>query len=215
MSVNDLATAFARRPQLAVWLNFRLASMSAYIERLAGAARAAATAHNPGLKLGIDVHLPAICALVGTDLDLCGRLFDWVSPKFPDYMPGSVIPMAAQAIAAAGRFDEAELRQGLRDLCDLGPRPRRVRRDRDGRGRRGPSTPTPTTPASSPARCPTSPRSGARCRSTPGPGSTTATTTAGAASSPALRESGLDGYFLWCWESDLTPEALAASKGIF
>ena len=25
----------------------------------------------------------------------------------------------------------------------------------------------------------------------------------------------LDGYFLWCWESDLTPEALAASKGIF
>lgn len=214
LSANDLATAFARRPQLAVWLNFRLASMSAYIERMAVAAREAAAAHNPGLKLGIDVHLPAICALVGTDLELCGRLFDWVSPKFPDYMPGSVIPLTAQAIAAAGRYDESALRQGLRDLCDLGPGPAEyVATAMDEEG--AVLYPNAYDPAMIARQMP-------HLAALKGKLPLYAWTwldnrdhDGWRRKFAALRESDLDGYFLWCWESDLTPEAIAAAHGVF
>ena len=156
----------------------------------------------------------AICALVGTDLDLCGRLFDWVSPKFPDYMPGSVIPMAAQAIAAAGRFDEAELRQGLRDLCDLGPGPAEyvaTAMDEEGAvlypNAYDPGIIARQMPhlAALRGKMPLYAWTWLDNRDHDGWRRKFA----------ALRESGLDGYFLWCWESDLTPEALAASKGIF
>lgn len=214
MSANEVATALARRPRIAAWLNFRLASMSAYIERLAGAAREAAAAHNPALRLGIDVHLPAICALVGTDLELCGRLFDWVSPKFPDYMPGSVIPMTAAAIAAAGRYDESALRQALRDLCDLGPGPAEyVATETDEEG--AVLYPNAYDPAIIARQIP-------HLAALKGKMPLYAWTwldnrdyDGWRRKFAALRENGLDGYFLWCWESDLTPEALAASRGIF
>jgi len=210
----DVATAFARRPQLAAWLNFRLASMSALIERLAGAARESAAAHNPGLRLGIDVHLPAICALVGTDLDLCGRLFDWVSPKFPDYMPGSVIPMTAQAIAAAGRYDEAALREALRDLCDLGPDPAEyVPTGMDEEG--AVLYPNAYDPAIIARQMP-------HLAGLTGKMPLYAWTwldnrdyDGWRRKIDAVRENNLDGYFLWCWEFDLTHDALADSKGIF
>ncbi len=214
LSANDVATVFLRRPQLAVWLNFRLASMSAYIERLAAAAREAAAAHNPDLKLGIDVHLPAICALVGTDLELCGGRFDWVSPKFPDYMPGSVIPLTAAAVAAAGRYDEADLRQTMRDLCDLGPGPAAyVATAMDEAG--AVLYPNAYDPAIIARQMPhlaglkgTMPLyawTWLDNRDTDG----------WRRKFDVLRENDLDGYFLWCWESDLTPKALAESRGIF
>ena len=214
VSANTVATALVRRPMLAAWFNFRLASMSAHIERLANAAREAAAAHNPGLRLGIDVHLPAICDLVGTDLDLCGRLFDWVSPKFPDYMPGSVIPMTAQAIAAAGRYDEADLRQGLRDLCDLGPGPAEyVATAMDEEG--AVLYPNAYDPAIIARQMP-------HLAALKGKMPLYAWTwldnrdhDGWRRKFEAIRENDLDGYFLWCWESDLTPEALAESKGIF
>lgn len=214
LSVNDVATGFARRPRLAEWLHFRLASMSAHIERLAAAAREAAAAHNPGLRLGVDVHLPAICAFVGTDLERCGRLFDWVSPKFPDYMPGSVVPLTAQAIAAGGAYDEGEVRQGLRDLCDLGPGPAEylpTQMDEDGAvlypNAYDPSMIARQMPhlAGLAGKMPLYAWTWLDNRDYQG----------WRRKFEALRESNLDGYFLWCWESDLTSEALAAAKGIF
>ena len=214
MSANDVATALARQPQLAQWLNFRLVSMSAYIQRMAVAAREAAAAHNPGLKLGIDVHLPALCALVGTDLEPCGRLFDWVSPKFPDYMPGSVIPMAAAAIAAAGRYDEGELRQGLRDLCDLGPGPAEyvaTKMDEGGAVLYPNAYDAAMIPRQMPhlaglkGKMPLYAWTWLDNRDYDG----------WRRKFEALRQADLDGYFLWCWEGDLTPEALVESRGIF
>ena len=156
VSANTVATALVRRPMLAAWFNFRLASMSAHIERLANAAREAAAAHNPGLRLGIAVHLPAICDLVGTDLDLCGRLFDWVSLYPNAYDPEIIARQMPHLATLKGKMPPYAW-----TWLD--------NRDYDGWRRKF----------------------------------------------EALRDADLDGYFLWCWESDLTPEALAASKGIF
>ena len=143
VSANTVATALVRRPMLAAWFNFRLASMSAHIERLANAAREAAAAHNPGLKLG-------------TDLDLCGRLFDWVS-LYPNAYDPEIIARQMPHLAT------------LKGKMPLYAWTWLDNRDYDGWRRKF----------------------------------------------EALRDADLDGYFLWCWESDLTPEALAASKGIF
>jgi hypothetical protein len=197
-----------------VWLNFRLTSMSAHIERPAAVGREAAAAHNPGLKLGIDVQLPALCGFVGTDLDLCGRRFDWVSPKFPDYLPASVIPLTAAAIAAAGRYDEAALRHAMRDLCDLGPGPAQylpTGMDEDGAvlypNAYDPAIVARQMPhlAGLKGRVPLHAWTWLDNRDHNGWRRKIA----------ALHENNLDGYCLWAWESDLTREALAASRGIF
>ena len=47
-----------------------------------------------------------------------------MSPKFPDYVPGSVIPLIADEIASkTGRWSASELVAVLRELHDLGPGP--------------------------------------------------------------------------------------------
>ena len=125
VSVMDLVNFLLKRPQLAVWLNFRMASMTEFITRVTEAAREAAREHNPDLQIGIDVHLPSICHLIGTDFTELYPLYDWVSPKFPDYVPGSVIPLIADEIASkTGRWGASELVAVLRELHDLGPGPK-------------------------------------------------------------------------------------------
>ena len=124
VSAIELVNFLLKRPQLAVWLNFRTASMTEFISGITKAAREAAGEHNPDLHIGIEVHLPSICHLFGTDFTELYPLYDWVSPKFPDYIPGAVIPLMADEIASkTRRWPPSELVAVLRELHDLGRGP--------------------------------------------------------------------------------------------
>jgi hypothetical protein len=46
-------------------------------------------------------------------------------PKFPDYLPASVIPLFAREVASRGGLDEGALLRFIRDAFDLGQGPRR------------------------------------------------------------------------------------------
>src|SRR4029077_20790562 len=107
-------------PQLGAWLRFRLDTMSEYVRRVVEAGRVAASRHNPELAIGLEFQAPAVSQLVGTDFQSLAPLFDWLTPKFPDYLPAAVIPFVADEL---GGDHAAELRAGLRDLLLLGPGP--------------------------------------------------------------------------------------------
>ena len=56
---------------------------------------------------------------------LC-KLFDFASPKFPDYVPGSELPVPAGEIASrTGGWSKDVLMKTMRQLLDLGPGPER------------------------------------------------------------------------------------------
>jgi hypothetical protein len=120
----DLVTYLVKHPTLVAWLNFRLSSLSDYILQVVHSAREAAGAHNPGLQIGLEFQAPALSALVGTDFREVGPLFDWLSPKFPVYLAGEVVPRITEEIAAATGCWEAEaLRAAVRELLLLGRGP--------------------------------------------------------------------------------------------
>ena len=124
VSANAVLNFLVQRPALAVWLGFRISSMSAFIRKIVEAAREAAKEHNPGLQIGIDFHLPSISNLAGTDFVALHGIFDWISPKLPEYVPGAVIPLIAEEIATStGRWSTSEIAQAVRELFDLGPGP--------------------------------------------------------------------------------------------
>jgi hypothetical protein len=114
---NDVLTLLIERPYLGVWLHFRLVSMSDYARSVVEAGREAARRHNPELKIGLEFQAPAVSLLVGTDFRTLAPLFDWLTPKFPDYLAAAVIPIIADELAEAGA---AELRSALRELLLLG-----------------------------------------------------------------------------------------------
>ena len=73
----------------------------------------------------MEFQLPSLSPLLGTDfLDLSFDL-DLMIPKFPDYLPGSVVPLFAQEVAARSGLDKGALLQEIRDAFDLGPGPKR------------------------------------------------------------------------------------------
>ena len=113
----------AGSPLLAQWLAFRTGSITQFVGTIVAEARAAAATHRPNLKIGFDPFLPSALHLVGIDLEALHSLFDWVAPKFPDYLTGWMIPNIADCIAGPGNDSTAQ-RQALRDLLDLGPQPR-------------------------------------------------------------------------------------------
>jgi hypothetical protein len=116
----DVLTLLIERPDLGAWLSFRLGSMADYVRRVVEAGREAAARHNPELKIGLEFQAPAVSLLVGTDFRTLAPLFDWLTPKFPDYLAAAVIPIVADELATAGA---AELRAALRELLLLGPGP--------------------------------------------------------------------------------------------
>ena len=106
------------------WLDFRAQSMSKLIGAVVAAARTAAARSNSSLKIGMDVFLPSATKLVGTDTAAIYPLFDYMCPKFPDYLTGSVVPMLADALNPEGGPDmTTAIREALRRMLDIGPGP--------------------------------------------------------------------------------------------
>ncbi len=123
-NADDVAYFFLRRPHLAEWLRFRMDSMTRYSRSLIAAGREAAKEHNPKLKFGMEFQLPSLSPILGTDYVALSSDLDLMIPKFPDYLPGSVIPLFAKEIAGRVGLDEGALLRLIRDAFDLGPGPR-------------------------------------------------------------------------------------------
>lgn len=207
LHANDVLTLLIERPDLAAWLSFRVGTMSEYVRRLVEAGREAALRHNPELKIGLEFQAPAASLLVGTDFRTLAPLFDWLTPKFPDYLAAAVIPMVADEL---GGGEAAQLRAALRQLLLLGP---------------GPAEYAPASDASQ----------GIRYRNAfdldmiglqvPLLGDLPATasiypylwlyegdTRALAEKIDAVTRHGFEGYFLWAWDGDLTTAALQSHR---
>ena len=121
---NGVLNFLIEHPSVAEWLNFRMSSMSDFIKTIVAAARESAAKSNPDLKIGMEFFLPSASNLVGTDFNNLYELFDWVSPKFPDYVPGGIVPEVADELASAGGLATVDdLRAAGRELLDLGVGP--------------------------------------------------------------------------------------------
>jgi len=121
---NAVLECILRRPMLAEWMTFRTASLTKFIRTVTNAAREAAAQFNPQLKIGMDVFLPSVAKLVGTDFNTLYPLFDWISPKFPDYLTGSIVPMLTDQMNTGGeQARTTELRESMREILDIGPGP--------------------------------------------------------------------------------------------
>ena len=214
LSPNGLLNHLARRPLVATWLSFRVASVSTFTRRIAEAAREVARRHNPSLRLGIGSYLPSVSRLFGTDFASLHALFDWVAPKFPDYVTGTIIPMIADQVASrTGRWEAEELRPVIRELYDVGPGPEEY------------------APIASPQEdllysntfdASIIDRQMRHLEPLKGQVPMYPWVWLYNHDLEHLREKidtlkrhGFDGYFLWPWPSDLTAEALKAAKGIF
>ena len=123
-NADDVVNFFLRRPQIAEWLRFRMDSMTRYVRSLIAAGREAAKENNPKLRFGMQYQLPSLSPTLGTDFLALSSDLDLMIPKFPDYLPGSVIPLFAQEVASRGGLDRDALLKTIREAFDLGPGPR-------------------------------------------------------------------------------------------
>jgi len=124
-NADDVTHFFLGRPYLAEWLRFRMDSITRYSRALIAAGRKAAREHNPKLKFGMEFQLPSLSPILGTDYVALSSDLDLMIPKFPDYLPGSVIPLFAKEVAARVGLDEGVLLRLIRGAFDLGPGPKR------------------------------------------------------------------------------------------
>jgi hypothetical protein len=210
---SDLLSAFIQRPYLAQWLHFRMESMTEFITGVVRSARHAAKEQGRPLEIGLEFQLPTVSRLVGTDFAQLAHLFDWVTPKFPDYLVAAVIPQAAEEVATkTGSWHVADLRQGLREVLELGAGPDEYQ------------------PIAEPAEgifysnafdLSTIERQmrhigllRGKVAIYPYIWQYNQDLAGLKAKMAALREQGFEGFFLWCWDRDLTTEALQASTGI-
>jgi hypothetical protein len=211
LSAASMLSFLIERPELVHWLRLRRDAVSAYAERVVSALRDAARARGDRLRVGLEFQLPALAPLVGTDFRRLAPLFDWMTPKFPDYLPGSVVPVIADELASAAAAEPAPLRQRLRDLLELGEEPRELSPVADpveGLLYAGAFRPEVIGRQ----------RAYVEGRVAAKPiypylwlygGDLTAL----AAKLAAVAAAGWNGFSLWCWDSDLTSEALRAAHG--
>jgi hypothetical protein len=208
VSAASLLAFLIDRPELVAWLRLRRDAVSAYAERLVSALRGA----DSGLRVGLEFQLPALAPLVGTDFRRLAPLFDWMTPKFPDYLAGSVVPVIASELAPEEDGRAAALRQRLRDLFELGEEPAGVSAAPDpSEGLLYAGAFRPETIGGQ------RPHLDDRLAGRPvypyvwlyG-----ADLAALRMKLAAVKDAGWDGFFLWCWDSDLTSESLRAAHGI-
>ena len=188
--------------------------MSEFIRQVSKVGRESAKAHNPGLEIGMRFCLPSVSKLAGTDFAQVYRLFDWVSPKFPDYVPGTIVPLIADEIASrSGRWGSTALRETIRELFDLGPGPKTYD-----------AIPSPQEGLLYSNTFDSSVTGRQMRHLLPLQGKVPMYPSIwlhgrdlehlrGKISD--LRENGFDGFFLWVWERGLTTESLKESKGVF
>ena len=214
VSANTVLTYLVERPGVAEWLSFRMSSMSDFIRHVTAAAREAARKHKPDLRIGMSPQLASVSKLVGTDVGELHSIFDWVAPKFPDYIPGAVLPRMGEAVeSGSGRWTELELMPLMRELFGLGS---------------GPDEYIPAEPSHEGqtysnafeasiidgqmkhlqavvGRLPTYPWIWFHYQDLEEL----------KLKMSAVNAQGFDGYFLWCWEPNLTTQSLKAASGIF
>jgi hypothetical protein len=176
-------------PLLGEWLAFRREAMTGLGERLVAAARPA--------QVGLEVQAPRITALVGTDVERLAPLVDWISPKFPDYLAAAVVPLVERLAGADGLL--------LRELLELGPGPDELESIADPR--EGILYANAFDEAMIDLQAPR--LDALRGRPLyPYIWLYGGDVDSFAAKRRALERNGLEGFFLWCWSSDLTTEAL-------
>ena len=120
----DILAFLVNRPHLMAWLDFRRRSMTRYARSMLDACRDASSSRGSKPRIGFYFQLPSLSGLVGTDYEGLFPLFDYACVKFPDYIPGSVLPLVADKISEkTGARDKMALRSAMRELLDLGPGP--------------------------------------------------------------------------------------------
>ena len=204
-----------RHPYVASWIKFRLDSMTQYVTDLVQTGRIVAKESNPDLKFGLEFILPSMATVFGTDFVTLSYMFDWMTPKFPDYLPGTIIPKVATEIASAsdGSWNLEQTMRPIREIFDLGP---------------GPDTYIPVSnpipdilylnayDLSIPARQMKylEPIVG-KVPIYPYLWLTNNDLDHMRGKVKAVRELGFPGQFVWCWENDLSSAAVKAAKGVY
>jgi hypothetical protein len=190
-------------PDLARWLAFRRDAISEGVERIVAGARDEAQARGRRLVIGLEAQLPALAPLVGTDLDRLARATDLVVAKFPDYLPGAVLPWIAGRLAVDGGD---RLFAGLRESLGLGPGPERYEPARNpGEGIRYGNAFDPDVFDLQLARLAAAREQGPVYAYLWKYGDDDADL---GNKLRAAEERGFDGYFLWVWNRDLAASAL-------
>jgi len=141
-------------------------------------------------------------------------LFDWITPKFPDYLSGSVIPLIAEEISLkTGLWNVVYVRKLIRTLLDLGPGPDHYQlasnKDESNiySNTFDPSIPVLQMKYLKPlvGNIPIHPYVFHYNQDLEDLKKKL----------EIHKKNGLDGYMMWVWDRDLSTEALEASEGIF
>ena len=202
------------RPYLKLWITFRMNALTQFIEKVTQACRAAAADHLPNLKIGLEFYLPSLSKLFGTDYDKLYSHYDWVAPKYPEYLTGSIIPLVADEITdASKRGDTTKLRKVIHELTDLGPGPE-VYQSCDPKSEDMFYSDTFNLSTVNRQmkhlqilkdKLPMYPYAWIYNHDLKSLGEKL----------QAFRDNGFDGYCLWPWEPDLTTEAIKKAKGVY
>jgi hypothetical protein len=188
-------------------------TMTEFVTRVVRSARQAAREQGRPLEIGLEFQLPTVSRLVGTDFERLAHLFDWMTPKFPDYLVAAIIPQVAEEVTTkTGSGHVEDLRRALRDLLELGPGPddyQPIAEPVEGILYSNAFDLSAIEPqvrhiGSLRGRIPVHPYIWLYNQDLAGLKAKIA----------ALREQGFEGFFLWCWDRDMTTEALQASNGI-
>ena len=123
-SVTELLVSAIERPSIAAWLQFRRNAVSECVERVMAAARDEAIAAGKAVSIGLELQLPALAPLVGTDFPRLAGGLDFLVAKFPDYLSAAVLPGLSEALAGA---EDPQLIAAFRELLGVGPGPERYR----------------------------------------------------------------------------------------
>ena len=213
VSANTVLRYVAQKPGLADWLGFRMSSMSNFIRSVAAAAREAAQRHKPDLRIGMSAQLASVSPLVGTDFVGLSAIFDWQAPKFPDYIPGVILPRVARDVAStSGRWSEVELMPVMRELLGLGPGPNEYIPAEPSHEEQVYSNAFDTSIidrqmehlGAVKGRLPLFPWIWFHYQDPEDLRQKV----------DAVEAHGFDGYFIWCWGQNLTTEALKAATGV-
>jgi hypothetical protein len=210
----DILNFFTERPYLKIWITFRMNSLTKFIEKVTKECRGAAKNHLPNLKIGLEFFLPSLSKLFGTDFDELYSLYDWVAPKYPEYLTGSIIPLVADEITSASkRGDTIRLRKVMHEITDLGPGPA-VYQSCDPKEEDMFYTDTFNLSTvkrqmkhlqNLEGKLPLYPYAWIYNHDLKSLGEKL----------HAFRDIGFDGYCLWPWEPDLTTEAIKKAKGVY
>lgn len=132
LSPSDVLNYLVKHPNIGLWLDFRMQSMSEYISAVVKAGREAAKEHKRKVRIGLEFLPPTVSDVVGTDFASLYGMFDWISPKLvPEYLTASVIPRVVEYATKSEATDHPLLMSAIRQLFALGAAPPSYRKMSD------------------------------------------------------------------------------------